>query len=372
MSKERHFFPGNNTPKGFYSYYSYILTQKEASRIFCIKGGPGVGKSSFMKAIAKDMLKTGEDIDYLHCSSDPISLDGIILKNRKIAFIDATSPHVVEPINPGAVDNIIHLGEYWDEESIRKNKESVMEENMKCKKCFLKAYNYLGAAEKLYDNIEEIYINAIKNAKLYKIAAEIVNKELSHKEITLQPGAVKKYFASAVTPEGIVNYLDTLVSDISKIYVLKAPIGARNDGILNIISEGARYRGFSVEEYYCSLKPTEKIEHLIIKELGIAIISENQYHGLKHNFYNNIGIKENSNIEIITIDCIDNYDMDYLKENEAFLLVNKEYMEKMIYLAVSSLSDAKARHQILEQYYIPNMDFKKIDVLRQKIVTEII
>ncbi|WP_206459271.1 hypothetical protein [Anaerovorax sp. IOR16] len=47
--KQRHMFPGNNTPEGFFSYYQYILSQKEADKIFCIKGGPGVGKSTFMK-----------------------------------------------------------------------------------------------------------------------------------------------------------------------------------------------------------------------------------------------------------------------------------------------------------------------------------
>ena len=46
MSKKgiiKHVFPGGNTTKGFYSYYDYILGQEEATRIICIKGGPGVG-----------------------------------------------------------------------------------------------------------------------------------------------------------------------------------------------------------------------------------------------------------------------------------------------------------------------------------------
>ena len=39
-------FPGNNTPMGFFSYYDHILP-KDATRVFVIKGGPGVGKSTF-------------------------------------------------------------------------------------------------------------------------------------------------------------------------------------------------------------------------------------------------------------------------------------------------------------------------------------
>ena len=56
MAIERHIYPGGNTPKGFFSYYSYILGQREANKIVCIKGGPGVGKSSFIRKIGMEWL----------------------------------------------------------------------------------------------------------------------------------------------------------------------------------------------------------------------------------------------------------------------------------------------------------------------------
>ena len=37
IGKERHMYPGNNTPLGFFSYYQYILGQREADKIICIK-----------------------------------------------------------------------------------------------------------------------------------------------------------------------------------------------------------------------------------------------------------------------------------------------------------------------------------------------
>ena len=46
--KERDLFPGGNSSKGFYSFYRYVLTQDDAKRILCIKGGPGTGKSQLM------------------------------------------------------------------------------------------------------------------------------------------------------------------------------------------------------------------------------------------------------------------------------------------------------------------------------------
>src|SRR5690554_2731061 len=107
--KARHYFPGNNTPEGFFSYYHYILSQHEAKKIWCIKGGPGVGKSTFMKKIGKSILSLGYDVDFLHCSSDNSSIDGIVIRDLKISIIDGTKPHIVDPINPAAVDSIINL-----------------------------------------------------------------------------------------------------------------------------------------------------------------------------------------------------------------------------------------------------------------------
>lgn len=50
--KTRHMFAGRNTAEGFFSYYDHIMPQEKAERIIILKGGPGVGKSTFMKKIA--------------------------------------------------------------------------------------------------------------------------------------------------------------------------------------------------------------------------------------------------------------------------------------------------------------------------------
>ena len=90
----RHMFPGGNTSRGFFSYYSHILSQEAARRIFVIKGGPGVGKSTFMKKIGSELLERGYDIEFMHCSSDNNSLDGLVIPELGIAMIDGTAPHV--------------------------------------------------------------------------------------------------------------------------------------------------------------------------------------------------------------------------------------------------------------------------------------
>ena len=58
----RKVFPGGNTAYGFFSFYDYIAPP-DANKIFVIKGGPGVGKSTFMRKIAEAVRSRGYDVD---------------------------------------------------------------------------------------------------------------------------------------------------------------------------------------------------------------------------------------------------------------------------------------------------------------------
>ena len=152
----RNIFPGGNTPQGFYSYYNDILPQRKAEKIFCIKGGPGTGKSTLMKEVGNHFAEQGEDVDFLWCSSDPDSLDGIVLKKRRIALLDGTAPHVVDPQNPGAVDEILNLGEYWVSDEIRAQRGSVISCNERTSAMFQMVYGYLASAGKRAEFLAEV------------------------------------------------------------------------------------------------------------------------------------------------------------------------------------------------------------------------
>ena len=67
----RHFFAGGNTGEGFSSFYDQIMGP-DANRLYLLKGGPGTGKSTFMREIGHVMLEHGFELEYFHCSSDPI------------------------------------------------------------------------------------------------------------------------------------------------------------------------------------------------------------------------------------------------------------------------------------------------------------
>ncbi|NCE97526.1 ATPase [Emergencia sp. 1XD21-10] len=369
MSIIRHYFPGNNTPEGFFSYYGYILGQREASRIVCIKGGPGTGKSTFLKKVGKRLSEAGESVDFLHCSADDNSLDGIILPDRKIAFVDGTSPHVIDPITPGAVDYIINFGEFWNDKKIADCKEDIIRYNEECSGWYKIAYNYLAAAKKIYDSMATIYDDGIEVSEIYKLAADIIDQEYQKYDISFKSGAVKKFFATGLTWEGSISYLKTLLQQSKKIYLINVPEGYSNTSFMNVLQDGAVYRGFDVESFYCPMDPAYKLEHLLVPELGLAFITTNKWHDLEP--WEITG--EEGTLKEITMVDISDYQSTYFAEKNAGIIgkLSKLYAS-LIQEAMDALARAKETHDLVEKMYIRNMDFEKIDQLVEDTVAEIL
>lgn len=376
MSVERHYFPGNNTPKGFFSYYSQILGQREANRIICIKGGPGTGKSTIIRRIGEDFARAGEDVDFLHCSADENSLDGIILHGRKAALIDGTSPHITDPISPGAVDKIMNLGEFWDEKAIAANKEKILDYSEESSKWYRLCYNYLNAARSVSRGLEEVFNTAAECSELYRAIAEIVETEFRGYEISLRPGKKKKFFASGITASGVVHYLDTLLSGIpgsdcgekncwKRIYLISTPAGYTTGSFLEIISEGAIYRGLDIEAYYCAMSPDEKIEHLLIPAVGAAFVTVNPYHDLEPWEICSEGP------ELILMDAEDYLDRVKLEENKDLIVSLQNEYDHLLQRAVDCLGKAKDVHAAVEELYIPNMYFAELEIATEKICADL-
>jgi len=355
----KHVFSGGNTSKGFYSYFDYILSQEEAKRIFCIKGGPGTGKSNFMRRIATEFVNKGYDVELMHCSSDPNSLDGVVIKNIKVALLDGTAPHVVDPKTPGAVDEIINLGEYWEEEEISKHKEEILKINAEISKIFARAYKYIAAAKCIFDDIAVINGEAMNQAGIYFEYQRVMDKEFRNIPFTLKPGRVRKLFASAITPEGVINYLHTIVHSCHNIYVVKGAPGTGTEVLLDRILHEAIARGFYVETYYCPMEPEKRVEHVIIPDLKLAFVTSNKYHQINENGALVIDLNHYLNKNIIT-QYADNLEYD------------QTTFDALIDKAVETIKGAKKAHDKLEKFYIGNMRFDEVQKCYEKTMEKIL
>lgn len=351
-------FPGGNTSLGFYSYYDYIIPP-DAKRIMVIKGGPGVGKSSFMKTIADQMNMRGYDVELHHCSSDNDSLDGVVFPQLEIAMIDGTSPHIVDPRNPGAVDEILHLGDYWDEKGMRRGKSSILELNREVGRLFGRAYRLLKAAKALYDDIKAINTEGLETGLANQKAADLSEMIFEGRPVAGKPGGLRKLFASAITPDGFRHYLPGIIGSLPTIYALTGAPGTGKSTLLNKIARLAIERGFDCEAYYCAFDPL-KIEHLVIEELGVALTTATFPH-----------IFDLENVTgIINMDeCIP---PSQITKYGGAIKRDREVIDRLFEMVISCLNEAKLTHDKMEEFYVPNMNFKAIVELREKTLERIL
>jgi DNA replication protein DnaC len=338
----RHVFPGGNTSIGFYSLYKYIISQDEARRIIVIKGGPGTGKSSLMKNIGRHFSEKNFDIEFHHCSSDNNSLDGVLIKGLNAALIDGTSPHVVDPINPGAVDEILNMGDCWNEEGFSKCRKNIIEINHEIGNTFKRSYKFLGAAKCIHEDWTNCNQEALNISGLNKLKEDIKDKIFTNP--VTQMGAGRHLFATAFTPDGIVTFIDNLLTGYDNIYVLNGGPGTGKSSVLEYISDEALKRGYFVEVFHDPFIPS-RLEH--IPELNFALVTSNE-----------INQKALPGIQINMDDLIIKDKRVNLKNQ---IEEDKGTFYELTSKALNVISSAKGLHDKMETYYIENMDFNKVN-----------
>ena len=177
MVNDRNLFLGANTADGFIGFYDKIVDMYDLKKLYILKGCPGGGKSTFIRKFAEAF--ENHPREFLICSGDPNSLDGVIIPDLKLGIIDGTAPHTVDPKYPGVVDEIVNLGEFIDFKKVTAGRRTLKELYGKKAENYKKAYMHLAAARRIHRKIESLYKNAIDfegiNLKLSQIIMQTVD-----------------------------------------------------------------------------------------------------------------------------------------------------------------------------------------------------
>lgn len=330
-------FLAANSANGFVSFFDGI---REFENTYIIKGGPGTGKSSFMKKIASAAQAKDMAVEYVFCSSDPNSLDAVCIKDIPIAVADGTSPHTIEPKFPGASGGIIDVGRFWNEEKIKNFSEDVFELTQ-CVSCeFAGAYRWLKAAGAIYEDIEKTSESALDNVKLNNFTDNLIKRTIPKKIGNC--GNVKKRLISGITPFGAVTFYDTVYSLCEKVITVKDKY-LLSDKIISKFASAAKDAGYTVYEFYNPLLP-EKIMHAAVPELDIAIATDS--------FMTKF---EPQNAKAVSMDrFVTDADKKRIASDHRMLGI-------CIKEAVNRIAKAKTYHDDLEDIYIAAMDFTSLD-----------
>ena len=193
-------FLGANTPEGFRSEYRSLQNDPAIHRLLILKGGPGCGKSTLMQAVAAAAEKLGLRVRRIFCSSDPASLDGLVVPELGLAIADGTAPHVLEPELCGCGENYLNLGRFYHTEAA--SEAAIRAEKRKNRLCYGPAYAAMAGCAAAQQTMR---------AAAGKAAEQICREALRQLEWEKLPegngnGHILRCYLSGLTPEGAVGF----------------------------------------------------------------------------------------------------------------------------------------------------------------------
>ncbi len=351
-------FTAANTAKGFFSYFNELLYSEDVKKAYLIKGGPGCGKSTFMKKISDIFDKKGFTVERIRCSSDKDSLDGIKIFEKGIVIIDATSPHAFDMKYPGAYDNIIDLSKFWNTEKLSEKFDDIksISDEISLK------YRYVYSLLKIIGGIEvQKYFLFEPYIDLEKVNC-IIKKIIKQNALLPKNSSAKIHnrMLSAFTKDGIYTISETTDKLCENIVLIED-----NPGIANIILLKAANiftkMGYDTIRIHSPLLPESRLEQIIIPDLKLGLITTG------HLF--SPDVDENKISKKITTKSILNKHV--YAENKNKLNFNKKLSKELLLSVYDELKTIKQKHDDLEKYYIDAIDFSKTDNYLKEFINEI-
>lgn len=254
------YFSGSNSGEGFHNYFDGVVPAwARLTRYFMIKGGPGVGKSTLMKRVAAKAEEAGEEVERFYCSGDPDSLDAVRLVKRGIVFADATSPHAMDPQFPGAVEEIVNLGEQIDRNRIIKYRDEVETLTRKNKDSYRRGYAFLRAAKALEEERYREIANCVDKEKLAKLVKEIGERIGKSEE-----KCSRRLFLDALSCKGRVSFAGECCEG-NRVYRV---LGAEKDVITNLLAKAIQN---DKKELFCSPLCPQRVVHMLLREQEVFL-----------------------------------------------------------------------------------------------------
>ena len=355
-SNQIQYFLGANSPQGFYSLYSELLPPETARAIYIIKGGPGCGKSTLMRQVGEWAAQAGETVEYILCSGDPDSLDAVLIPRRKVALVDGTAPHVIEPKYPGVVEQYVDLGECYDRAGLKSVRGEIQSCMVGYKEHYQRAYRCLDAAAEIQADLRATLMTRELEEKLVKRAQGILNRELKTKP-ERQAGQVTQRFLGAVSHKGVLVLYGTAAAQCTRVYELSDRFGLAHP-LLNHLMAGAVLRGYHVVACPDPMAP-DRLAHLLLPQLSLAFLSSTAALPFPGTPYRRIRLDAAADREI-------------LRRNRPRLRFAKKVSSALLEEGVACLAQAKSMHDDLESIYNPHVDFTLVDQLADQIGTELL
>lgn len=345
------YFLGANSAEGFASLYDQWVDQRTIQAFYTIKGGAGCGKSTLMNRVAARMEQEGYEVEYIRCSGDPDSLDGIRIPEKGAAMADGTSPHIMDPAYTGATGHYIDLGAGYDRKALFAIREEIVAAVQAYRACYPQAYRCIRSAKESWDRGRKPLRTQGTLEKIAKRAETILKREL--KGSREGRGTCQRRFLDGITCQGKAFLEGTVQSLCREGYVIRDDYGFAGD-LLACLEQGFRDRGYDVIACPSGADPS-RLAHLLIPDRSLAFVT---------------GKVADADFRTIRTESL--VEKEALAEGKSFLQLSNRVAEELLKEGIEHLTRAKENHDILEGLYNPHVDFSQAEEMAERITKEIL
>ena len=344
---EVRYFAACNSCRGFVSFYDDVFSG--LNRLYIIKGRPGTGKSRLMRDVAADAVSRGYRAELYYCSSDPNSLDGLILPELSVGLLDGTSPHAREPQFPGIRDEIINLGAFWNGDALLLRRTEIEDLMLQKNRKYIQCYHYLNALQSVNIACNRLVFDAVNTEKIRTCADRILKN--------LKSGDVfqKRYgLRSAVSMRGYVT-LPTYEE------IAQNRIVIRDRYRTAPLLLGALLKAVEQKKQICTVSPCpidpDVLEAIYIPSLDLSVYTDYAT------------CASDADASLIHMDRF--LSAEALRQNRAKLRFGKRCSQALLESANEELSEIGQLHFQLESIFTAAMNFAKKEALTADLISEI-
>lgn len=356
------FFLGALSPSGFTGWFRQAADTPGITP-YLIKSGPGCGKSTLMRQLAEKEIeqgsRDGQAVERLHCSSDPDSLDGVLLPGAGALLLDATAPHTLDSKYPGAADRVVSLYHTLDSKALSAQREEILALGQRNAFWLEQASAHYALACALLARRRAMAAQVLDSEKLNRFTARLAVRTMPRRRGVKQ-GFQHHRLLSAPTPGGITVFYDTIPQLAFKtLYAIHDPYGAAAARMLEQLAVFAKVNGYDAILCHCPTDQSSKLDALFIPCLGLGFVTANSWHPMLFADQKNIHANRFMNLSA-------------LKKDGRALRYQKRLAGELIEKTCEAQSRAKAAHDELESYYIRAVDFAAVDRIRANLEKELV
>ena len=313
-----------------------------------IKGGPGCGKSSFMKMLGSAAEKAGLSVEYAVCSGDPGSLDGIYIPELKTAYTDGTAPHIADTCMAGVDSAYLDMGVFYDYDTIAEYKPELRTLYRECADSYKKAYALIAAAGQLQSGWNTGFVAEAERQAALKRTGSIALREFG--KHTKEKGKATYRFLSAHTCRGLSALTDTAETLCGRFYIFENRLKL-GSSVLAYLKRAALDCGFDATVCLDPLNPSVP-EALLVPSLSLGFVCSDS------------ALADIPEARHIRLDAL--ADSEHLKKRKPELRRCEKMQAQLLEEAYKALADSKRYHDSIEGIYNPNVDFDGIGELVRK------